>query len=491
MDYKLSPVQRFFNYREQVKKFSSRVYVGTQLIDSFKVDISNLQKIVAEIINKDNNKQLLAQIDSKTNNVYLLNFEKLDFSQFVHIIDDSKFTDIGDNKFVEEMVKTKFEIGIDLPLWRIVYLPKLNYLIFNYGHVFFDGMTGVNFMKKVLNKFEGVTGEVNSADYHSIFDNICTDKSLLDLNIIDAYPRRSLNFSNVVILLRHVLLPEFVEAAMIKMICWFPALIKLKLFQKFNRFQNSQKTYPGQHFVKHSLINISAEKTKKLIKLSRQNNVTLNSLLVTLFALSSPKSIESAGFTNKIDIPINLRTRFSAFHNHKDVLGLLVAPVTISTPIIQPLKKKKHHFEELVDYVMKYANKINDSIQSEINSSGPVNAMGLINIFTNDKNMKSPKDYGDLDMLLPENPSLKRDFEVSNLGLFFNSKLVKDVIFNQSYNMRSAHMTVSALGSVVGGTNLSCMYSDDDKGKSSIDVWHLRFTDLVNNLLEATDNQEI
>ena len=502
MVYKLSPVHKYFNYREQDKKFSSRVYVGCQFIDSYKPDITKLQEIVKEIIIKDNNKQLLAQIEPENDNVYLINTESLDFSKFVYVLDDSDFTGIDDDKFVTKMVEERFKIGLeDIPLWRLVYLPKLNYLIFNYGHVFFDGMTGVIFMQKMLDKLELVNKEDSTnviiKDYHKAFDNICIDKSLLDLNIIDAYPRATLNFRIIYSLLVYSVIPDLIENFVSKIIVKYSSLLKFQFFQYFNRFQSSQKAIPGQHFINHKLINLSPEFTSKLIKLGKENNITLNSLIVTLFVLTSPKSLENDFFTNKVDIPVNLRARLPGFDKYKDVIGLLVAPSSILTPLITPISKIKKQQEEkhgkenefkLLDYVLDYADTINKDIKTEVNSPIPLKRMSVINLFAPSDNNNN-KDYSEqkkkFDQLLPSNPTVKKDFEVSNLGLF-NSKysLIQDAIFNQSLNVRSSHMTVSVIGSVKGGTNLSLMYGEDDLEEVKITKWYERFENIVQEVIK-------
>lgn len=488
MIHELSPIQKFFNCREQIKRFSSSVYVGCQLIDSYNIDIVELQKLVREIIIDDNNKQLLAQIKTRNATVHLLDIDSVDFTKFVYVLDDSAFTGTQDENLVYEMVKKKFDTDVDVPQWRLVYLPKLNYLIFNFGHVFFDGMSGVNFMKLVMDKLEHleVKGSV-IPDYHKAFDRICVDKSLLDLNVIDVYPRATLNFQNVYSIIRHKIVADLMESIYVKLVRWFPYLLRFTAFQYYNRFQTQQKPLPGKHLVNHKLINISSADTRKLIGFCRQNNFTLNTLIVTLFALTSPKSTEPENFVNNIDIPFNLRTRIPEVSQYKNIMAMLVAPASFQTPIITPLSrwgKNKDCKMNVKDYVLSYASTFDNSIKTEIESFKPLKAMSLISLFAPKmKETQEIMDYKSFDVLLPANPSLKNDFEVSNLGLFHNYPLVKDAIFNQSHNMRPSHMTASVIGSVKGGTNISCMYSNDDFPHDYLTSWHVRFEGMVKALL--------
>ena len=76
------------------------------------------------------------KLEPNKSEITLLKITELAYENFVYIYDDSNLESIGDLSFVNDVLKQKINVGIEnVRLWRLLYLPKLTYVVFNYSHI--------------------------------------------------------------------------------------------------------------------------------------------------------------------------------------------------------------------------------------------------------------------------------------------------------------------------------------------------------------------
>ena len=443
--YDLSDVEKFYDYKEQHKQCSGKVYIGVQLIDDYVFDLKVVQNKVLEIMKQ--NKQLYIQVTA-THKVYQLDLDSLDLNDFVYIHDDSAYESINDIELVHFFLEENPKNGhTNVPLWKLVYLPKLKYLVFNFGHTFYDGMSGIIFLKKLLeklvnsNRIEEEEEEEEIINYKEKFKGEVVDEALLDLDIVDVYPRPSLDLTFCKSICKDYIGNKIIEPTVLYLITLWPRLLSYKFFQSFNRYTCSKiKPKPNLFVDKHKCVNINSENTRKLIKYCKKQGVTLNTLLISLLCTTSPLSYKNHNFISKINIPINMRPRLFPLSDkfQQNVMALAISATQIKSPLIsQRIINDRFHFN---NFLLEMDSTIKESIQNALDMS----VYSIASIYKNN-----------LESLLASKPGL--DGELSNLGLFTH-ELVKDVIFNQGLEPMN-FMNISSIGGSQGTRTTFMWYS--------------------------------
>lgn len=434
----LSDVQKFYDYKEQHKQVSGKVYIGCELVADLKVNINILQDICKEIMLI--HKQLCAQVN-ENHQVYLLDVNKLNFDDFVFVSDIN--TDINDYSVVKYLLEDPPNNGkINTPLWRLIYFEKMNYLVFNFGHCFYDGISGVNVLKLILDRLNNKP--VVNIDYDEFKDHV-SDQSLLEYGIVDLYPRPTYGLYDKFQIFKNKLFEGIVEPSMFKLINSFPRLLEFNYFKSFNRLYDPHVSPArGKYIDSYHCINISFMSTKKLIKISKLLNTTLNTLLLTLLSISSPKVNKHYANNSKFNIPINMRPylfKDDVSELGSSLIALAISSTQITTPLINIdniLDNERININELQAIV----DELDPLIKKSINESITMENYSIASFYKND-----------LDKLLTQSPYI--DFELSNLGLF-KHPLIKDVIFNQGLEPMN-YMNISAIGGI-NGTNINFMW---------------------------------
>ena len=456
----LSDVQKFYDFKEQHKQISGKVYIGCELIAGLNINIQSLQLICKEIMLI--HKQLYIQVNNN-HQVYLMDIEKLDFDDFVIISDID--TDINDYSIVKYLLEEPPNNGKqNLPLWRLVYFEKMNYLVFNFGHCFYDGISGVNFLKLVLDKLSNIP--LTNTNYGD-FEPHVSDKKLLDYGIVDLYPRPTYNLFDKFNIIKSEIYEGIVEPLVMKSINLCPKLLEFDYFKKFNRLYDPDVLpAKGKYIDSYHSIKISFMSTKKLIKISKLLNTTLNTLLLTLLCISSPKVNKHYANTSKFNIPINMRPLIFQDGLHEigsNLIALAISSTQITTPLINIDDILIDDHIDIFQLRM-IINELHPLVKQSIAESTSMETYSIASYYRND-----------LTKLLTDKPYI--DFELSNLGLF-KHPLIKDVIFNQGLEPMN-YMNISAIGGV-NGTNINFMWyhSVNDYSKQRV----MTFEKMINIL---------
>ncbi|KAL6939142.1 hypothetical protein ACO0OL_000766 [Hanseniaspora opuntiae] len=416
------------------------------------------------MLQKDTNKELLLQINKenlmhneekdkqqKKSEIFLLKEQDLCFENFVKVYDDDQLTSILDPCLAEDILKDKIDIGVhNMPLWRVFYLPKMKCLLFNYSHIFYDGMSGTFFLDLLLEELEAIKGKTEVSDKLNVNDlsflkannvNI-VDANLLDVNIIDVFPRTNLMSIDTLRFFLRCLL-EMITALFQG---FLKAVRKSALKVKFRSNLQSEANV----FVQHSNVHvIKGSDMTKLLSVCKKNGFTFNSLLLSLLSLSGPEnsmdikseSNDLATYRHEISVPLNARKFLLRGEALQKKIGMFVTGGKIETNDI----KLKLFENDPYCNVINLAKDLNDKVQNVCaqNFQKTVDEVGLLNLLA-DKTMKN------LDSILKENPKKICDYELSNLGYTNrrHANVIKRLVFNQSFNPRLNNMTVS---SITGG----------------------------------------
>ena len=151
--------QKFYYYRTSLQ-FTTNVYVGVQynILPSLTDLYAALAQLAAE------NPQLCLQAFSEQpsevvegkdfvppESLYVAQLRKIDFAEVVEVHEDF---DIFESCAMELLLSKKFAYGKDdKPLWK-VFILKDNWLVFNYDHLFLDGISAPIFHEKLINSLE-------------------------------------------------------------------------------------------------------------------------------------------------------------------------------------------------------------------------------------------------------------------------------------------------------------------------------------------------
>lgn len=434
----LSDVHKFYDYKEQHRQISGKVYVGCQLIDGVDINIKKLQDICREIMTI--HKQLCVQV-TDTHKAYSLDITQLNFNDFVLI--SKEYDNINDRSFVEYLLKDPPDNGkSNTPLWRLIYFEKMNYLVFNFGHCFLDGMSAVIFLNLVLDRLSNKP--LAPLDY-SKFQKYVSDKLLLQYGIVDLYPRPNYSILDKLQVLKNECFEVMIEPFIFKLIKAYPKLLEYKFFRRYNRLYDSGVSPESCKYVdSFHCMNISSSDTKKLIKISKLLNTTLNSLLLALLSISSPKINKDYPINAKFNIPINMRPHLlkgDMAGPGANLIALAISSTQITTPSFKLESFLKKDSLDMSEF-RKFIGDLDPPIKTGIAESISMDTYSIASFYKHD-----------LDRLVAERPSI--DFELSNLGLFMHP-LVKDVCFNQGLEPMN-YMNISAIGGV-NGTNISFMW---------------------------------
>ncbi|XBW38629.1 hypothetical protein QEN19_004217 [Hanseniaspora menglaensis] len=442
--YALSDVQKFYDFKEQHKRTSGKVYVGAQLADNVVFDLKQIQAKVLELMKEHS--QLHIQV-TPNHEVYQLNLDALNLDDFVYVHLDNEYENIDDIKLVHYFLHEPPMNGCDnIPLWRLVYLPKLRFLIFNFGHTFYDGISGAAFLRELFEKLSDPHKKSKIVDYKQKFKGNVVDEKLLNIGVVDIYPRPTLSYNLIKSVCWDYLKQNVLEPVVMAAITFQPQLLKYRVFQLYNRYTcKNIKPRSNEYIDKHKCVRIDADQTRSLISYCKKHGVTLNTLQVSLLSLTSPLSYNKEPFVSKINIPINMRPRlFDSSDSFKqNVIALAISATQVtSLPISKKTKNDRFHFN---DFLLKMDSHIKKSIEGALDMA----SYTIASFYRN-----SPQS------LLPAEPSV--DGELSNLGLL-KHQLIKDVIFNQGVEPCN-YMNVSAIGGAQG-TRFSFMWYSGSNGE--------------------------
>lgn len=442
--YDLSDVERFYDYKEQHRKCSGKVYIGVQLVDDYEFDLKVTQSKVLDIMKE--NKQLYIQVTAD-HKVYQLDLKKLDLDEFVYIHNDEQYSSVDDIKLIKYFLEENPKNGEkNTPLWKLIYLPKLRFLVFTFGHTFYDGMSGIIFLKKLLGKLANPDEGVTVIDYKERFKGEVVDERLLYLDVVDIYPRPSFTFTILKSIVEDYVKDKLIEPLVLRCIKIWPSILRYTIFQKYNRY-TCEKVIPKPNlFVdEHKCIRINSENTLKLIKYCKKQGVTLNTLLIALLSVTSPLFRTHQNFISKINIPINMRPRLFSTTDafQQNVMALAISATQITSPLISPKTVNDRFYFK--NFLLTLDANIKKSIQGALNMS----VYSIASIYKNNPGS-----------LVAAKPSL--DGELSNLSMF-KHELVKDVIFNQGLEPMN-FMNVSSIGGI-RGTRINFMWYSGSDGE--------------------------
>lgn len=498
--YLLTPFQKYFLYREQFKLFSSTVYVGAELNEDFNVSIDLIKMALKHMFQKDANKELLLQINKdnlmynegknkqhKRSEIFLVNEKELCYEDFVSVYDDDDITGIADPCLVEDILKNKLDIGFgNMPLWRVYYLPRIKCLIFNYSHIFYDGMSGTFFLDLLLEELEAINTKTEVTEKLNVNDlsllkrnNVCiVDADLLDLNIIDVFPRANL---------MSMLFLKFCLKSLLEiMTALYRGLLTMMSKNALKLKFKSNLPSEANVFVQHSdYYVIKGNHMTKLLLICKQNEFSFNSLLLSLLSLSGPEGSMGINSDNKylftynheISIPLNARRFLLRGETLQDKIGMFVTGGKIQTCDI----KMNLCENDTYDTVINLAKDMNKKVKKVClqNFQETVDEVGLLNFLANNTMKK-------LDSIFKDNPKKICDYELSNLGCT-NKKythLIKRLVFNQSFNPRSSNMTVSC---ITGGISSDCVLSFMTTKEQELCNWCDRFNKVLGLFLNSVD----
>lgn len=393
--------------------------------------------------------------------------EKLNGSNYiVRVINEIRFDDVVGYetiKLFDEVNLAKldtmvFPMNNDSPLWKIMIQKCLAddkiYISFVCDHCFFDGNSGVQFHKDLVEELSQV--DPDGAEFRDVLFNYEQDKSIVpEINpapndLVDIYDTKPwFTFTSI---LKILFLPKFV----IKLVESYltpnsPNLFKYPVFNPRIPMKNHPRTT-------YRLVNFTSSQTDQILKYCQSNGVSLTSYIISCGMASLqekllPKFDDKIDFSGSYSIPICGRKYYPEL---KDQLkyGVFVSALAGKVAPIKPSTRGN---------ILTATQTLHHKLIKAVNDRTTFQLVGLLKYVNVWDFLKLKDDTADQCATL----------ELSNLG-FKNISLknwkVTNLFFRGSIGIRE-HFMFGSVSTENGGANLCFSYRKEfDKVINDEDV---------------------
>lgn len=364
------------------------------------------------------------------------------FNDVVEYMQEEQLTE----ELINQIFRTvKFKYHDDVPIWKILALNGGRSLVLCLDHVFFDGLSGVKFLENIME-------ELNTIECFSNYQDIvykCEGKEL-----VPKHP-----YSNWPIPWKwkmfRLLAPLFVKLDSY-IGPWVANFTHDSSMLNFNRYEFPKGIF--RDVVKRNEIrndncqltfSIPAENLEQLLVKCKKHNVSLTSILISVFIASlkevDPSMIHGSQVT--VDVPVNTRNLIKSTMNidakelemgNFIMAGKVTYDITEDTDLLHTSKK-------IQDQIVKQKDDV-DSIHTS-------KLLDVVNVEDYIASMANKKFPGST-------------FEMTNLGFQKFSSLesekyfVVDAKFNEPQLVASI-FTCAVISTPLGGLNCSVSYPKD------------------------------
>ncbi|SSD61727.1 uncharacterized protein SCODWIG_03488 [Saccharomycodes ludwigii] len=425
----LSYFEKFYYYRH-LHSLSSSIFIAAKY-DGIQLTPDLIYNCVANIIQKHPHFYLNI-FEKESKNPFLDKINRLNLVQIIQFVD----RDIEDVGLIKDLINFKFEYNNDqLPLWKVLVL-KDNWILFSCDHLLFDGVSCANFHECLLQEFNrGCT------QYKQMEELAKIPYSVHPEDVINIYkpPKLTLSFMFTVVL-------PFLLDTISNLLLTIPLLSFFFFSKKKDILSNSGFLIQKKRFIEnYQKLNVPSDKLTRLHGLCKKRNVTLTSLLLTLFGLALQRNSVGKDDSITIGLPINIRCKANtSIDESKFGLFLKSSDITI-TDYLEPCNLGTMDFWKVVSL-------INAKIRKDVKDDKLFNILSLLNFVDIDKWLQDKIDR-------PPTSS----FEFSNIGLkfcpseFTEKCQIVDSLFCQYLGFQN-YFNISCISTVKGGTNFSFNY---------------------------------
>ena len=386
--------------------------------------------------------------------IYAAQVSPIDFSAVVFL---KESVDIQDKAAIDLFLGARFEYGsLKKLLWK-VFILKDNWLVFNYDHTLFDGISGIsvhNHIISFLNRSEPMID--NPFDCSSTFaPRQITDSK--NLNVINIYKPLEKTWSFAASRAIDTKIKPNIKYyfnAIVKKLSLNPLLLgRLNQFENSSKYVIQKNQFADNIFV----LEIPQNNIMKLIKMGKDHgNISMNTLLCSLFAAATRGSFVLSEQSINFFFPVNAR---SIGNVPQDSIGIMIKGEEVVTPV---LKNELFSSSSLdLSKFWEFASAIQSDMSYAINSPKGYQNFCLLNEADLLSLMKSK-----------EGKPPTSVFGHSNLGVQFkenasrtaekNHYSIIDALFYQS-NVFSNCFTLSSISTLDSGLKTSIVYPNELK----------------------------
>lgn len=431
----LSYVEEFFFWRTHLGHYTNYRILGEYDVES--VTANSLSYALSTMLNKFSALTMNLKpvtIESPTGFGYHL-VDKVFLSDVVDFIELSEET-CNPEFILNNFTHERFYYGNNKPLWKLKVF-NYKYILFYCDHLLYDGTSGKNFhieLSKSLLDFQTVRSE-ESCDLNSVV----FDKSTIDFGKYQVIPdpTKVINYTPPVLTTIYELIMALAPKPIRRFLYyWTSGNPYVKQMSLNNLSYKECKLFPDETSTV-KIIHLESAKVKSLIKIARDHDVKLSSLLIILANLSFSQFIKNEGQDSKYSIPVDIRFKVDdkkggeLCPNFSKLFGLYVGCVVIEMPEISKLCPDGKLDWDIVKYV-------NDQIHDNREASAYV--VSLLRFVNRKKFLQEKVEEKDL-----------ATFELSNLGVVDNNKTLSQLWFDQPPELFSCNV----ISTKTGGINLT------------------------------------
>lgn len=450
----LDVLEKYYYWRTQLKYYSNcRIVAEYNVVLSEETVFTALEQMLRSF------PQLCTKISSNGFKAQLN--ENICFGDVVEFIEDDRLND--SEVLLNKFHNNAFNLNEDSVLWRLKIVNK-KVVVFYYDHILYDGGSGKNFHEEFAKALATPDGksilkykDMNSLVFQlSYLDSLKYSIMPSPFQVINYSPR----WCTLIYAIFQDLAPQFVT----KFIrFWFEKqpYANLLTYRNFSFDSSGLKCNTGNNRCK--IINIPSSELKLLLKLCKDHNVKLTSLIVIIGQMSMGAVLKTTDDL-KTSVPVDIR-KFIDLDKGKeispmfsDVFGIYMSAVEIELPALSKFCPNDQVDWDLVDYV-------HGKIHQQIPYSPEL--VGLLKYV-------DPKKFI-IDKIKKQN---KSNLEVSNLGVISNKQYPQ--ILNAWFDQPPEMFSVNVISSNAGA-NLVLRTSDD----SVLDSFHSGFLRVINILLSS------
>ncbi|RLV82628.1 hypothetical protein JA9_003946 [Meyerozyma sp. JA9] len=372
MDYSRDPdaLERYYICRATKKLYTNfnisvelnRKTDAIQLSNALRAMILQTPNLTANAYRDDNSD------DSKDKGAnFKINYlEKIEFETAVSF---EKFEKL-DSEFFTRLDERTCPIGEQLPLWRLVVFenPDTQILSFYCEHTFFDGTSGVLFMKDLVRELDECWKSPNLI-YQSVLFDCEKDAPSLGKISRGAFSNSSLYKISIFQVIRiaayKLCVPSFVKKFIQSYVGGGPNLFRNPMFESGCRGKPNPRTCVRA-------VSLTRDSAEPLLKLCKANSVTFTPLLTTLtlysFQQTVKKKLSLEQTSSRINIDINGRRYLPQYANK---YGLCMS-TSISS--VAPIPSPDEWFDQNSPL-----RKTNKKLLKDIASRYPFRLLGIFN----------------------------------------------------------------------------------------------------------------
>lgn len=326
--------------------------------------------------------------------------DEVRFGDVVEFVKDESFTP---TKILDKYEHVKFKFSDNKPLWKLIIINK-KYALFFCDHVLFDGTSGKNFHIEFANIISQGIPPIAPQFFQGMMSPVF-QKFEIDPEeyAVTPTPEDLIKYEGPLMSTAYKLVLALAPKPIADWIKYFSDGNKYAKILSYDTMSYKSCALIPEKASSSRIIHLEECKVNSLLKLTRQNDVKLTSLLIMIAHISMGQFIGDSGKDSRITVPVNIRflidkqKAYNMCNNFTDLFGPYVGCVNIDLPSVKKICSDNKVNWETVQY-------INNTIHEGLPTSA--HDWGLLN-FTSIKNYVDEK-YNGYD---------KATFEISNLGM--------------------------------------------------------------------------